>query len=110
MIARTTVKPHDLFTKGNAKERARCLAALEALAPGVPDGFVRGTVMGIQGEYPDTWREFAEFDARWKLDWARLHAHQQKTKEWLYRLEEDAVWFSDDARDRKEPLADWQRK
>ena len=105
-----TVKPLDLFTKGSPKERARCLAALEELAPGVPDGFVRGTVMGILGEYPDTWREFAEFDRRWKLDWVRLHEHHQKTKEWLYRFEDDAAWFSGPSRDRKEPLQDWQRK
>jgi hypothetical protein len=106
-MSRATVKPYDLFSKGNAKERTRCLAALEVLAPGVPEGFVRGTVMGILGEYPDTWREFAEFDTRWKLNWARLHVHQQKTKEWLYRLEDDAVWFK---RERKEPLVDWQRE
>ncbi len=114
--SQASVKPYDLFSKGNKKERARCLAALEALAPGVPEGFVRGTVMFILGEYPDTWRELAEFDARWKLDWARLYEHKEQTKEWVYRLEENAVWFSvnmlctaDHSSDRKDTLKDWQR-
>ena len=104
-MAAAGVKLHDLFTKGNKKEGARCREALEQIAPGVPLGFVLSAICGVEGDYPDAWGDFLAFDKRWMLDWVRLHAHNDQTSEWISQLEADAVWFSD----RKEALVGWQR-
>jgi hypothetical protein len=108
------VKAHDLFIKGSKAESARCKKALAALAPGVDQGFIHGTICGMdapgyRGDYPETWSDFLDFDRRWRLDWVRLYADHQLTGEYAYRVEDESersIWFQ---RGRKEALDAWQR-
>lgn len=105
------VKRSDLWIKGSKKETARCQKALDLVAPGVPWGFVLSTICGIQGEYPDTWGDFMDFDTQCRMDWRKLHERNQETKDWVISVKPNLVSF---ARGgvvvSEEPLAAWTRE